>query len=251
VWRRVAKQLADGACPPEARRKPPKRTRPRCEMDHCEARRGGRTRPHAARSGRRSCGRLTRDEYNRTVRDFLGSGGDFRRGGCRRHAGRHRGEVVRTTRAPLNISDRSPDTKNYFAAADSSSRAVRVHHRREGRNRGEPAADSRSSRTGSEGTRFAELARRAYREASQRTKSKRLLSCRRGQEGRADRHRRASKPVSSMTGVAEFLLRIERDKPEGNENAYRVSERTRGRSRISCGRECRDAEGCRVQRKAV
>ena len=234
AWREVAAQVKAGDMPPEGSKPLSPLQRERFvawvarTLDAADAR--DRTRPDPGRTVVR---RLTRVEYNRTIRDLVGV--DFDISGAVGMPDEAGGDAFDNLAAALTVSDTLME--KYFAAADLVLEKLYETALSKGQKpkpgTAPPAFDKvvfvapgwvlPARVAAKEVTR--QLARRAYRRPVEEREVERLLSLYDKAAAKGATYRDALKPVLKAVLVSpNFLLRVERDRATEPDAAYRVGE---------------------------
>jgi hypothetical protein len=234
VWREVAEQLKSGTMPPEGQKPLPKDQRDQMvawitrTLDLADER--DRTRPDPGRSVVR---RLTRSEYNRTVRDLVGV--DFDVSGAVGMPDDTGGDSFDNLAAALNVSDTLME--KYFAAADLILEKLYETARPRGEKPKPGTPPTAFERVVSVSPSWVmpprvaakwvveRLARRAYRRPVEAREVDRLLTLFDRASTAGMGYREALRPVLKAVLVSpNFLLRIERDRATDPDSPYRVSD---------------------------
>jgi hypothetical protein len=171
--------------------------------------------------GRSVIRRLTRTEYNRTVRDLLGV--DFDTAGAVGMPDETVGESFDNLAAALNFSDTL--TEKYFAAADMIIDRLYAFPKGAKPKPGElPPLLAKVVKAGDAKGTIEQLLCRAYRRPVEPREVERLVSLFEKVTKSGGTFEESLKPIFKAVLVSpNFLLRIERDRPK-EENAYRVSD---------------------------
>lgn len=234
LWRSVAEQLESGNMPPEKQKQPTKEQRRalvawiQSTLDTADAL--DRKRPDP---GRGIVRRLTRFEYNRTVRDLLGV--ELDTAGAVGMPDDTVGEALDNLASALTVSDSLME--KYFAAADLILENLYTTAPKKGHKPkpGTPPTPFEKVVFAASGGAVAprnaakqvveKLARQAYRRPVEPREVERLLGLFDKAVAKGAAFEDALKPVFKAILVSpNFLLRIERDRAKDPDTAYRVSD---------------------------
>ncbi len=234
LWREVVAQVKSGEMPPEDQKQPSKESRDRFilwvtrKLDAAD--KADREQPDP---GRVVVRRLTRSEYNHSVRDLLGT--DFDIAGAVGMADDPVGEAFDNLAEALNFSEALME--KYFAAADLAIEKLYSTALKKGQKQkpteplplfdvivfAKPGAEL-SARDAARQV-IKRLARRAYRRSTEERDIDRLLKLHDAGIAKGHSYEEALKPVLKAVLVSpNFLLRIERNRAKNGNAAYRISD---------------------------